>query len=150
MGNRIGTAIIKFMSIVVIFLSILACGTDYDWDTPDTPANQKGFENHFGFAVPESVSDLYYFADGMGFDPLYMLGFKTDQDTIDKIVSELKLEQGDPGFGTEYLTQDVPWWDDEDIENLTPYWKTNQDETYFWLFWYNPTSQRAYYLEFGL
>ncbi len=125
-------------------------GIDYDWDKPDTFANQEGFERHFGFTVPESVSNLYYFADGMGFDPKYQLGFRADQDTIDKIVSELELEQGDPGFGVEYLTQDLPWWDSEHIESLTPYWNTNQDETYYWLLWYDPPSQRTYFLEFGL
>ena len=138
------------VSIVAVCLCILTGCTDYDWDTPDTLPNQEGFERHFGFAVPESVSDLYYFADETGFDPAYQLGFRTDQDTIDRIVSELELGQGNPGFGVEHLTRDFPWWDDEDIESLTPYWKTNQDETYYWLLWYNPTSQRAYYLEFGL
>ena len=140
---------------LLIFPCVCCCtllsdlGIDYDWDKPDTPANQKGFERHFGFAVPESVSDLYYFYDGMGFDPTYQLGFTADQGTIDKIVSELALEQGDPGFGIG-IARDFTWWDDEDIESLTPYWRTNQDETYYRFLWYNPVSQKAYYLEYGL
>jgi hypothetical protein len=85
----------------------------------------------------------------MGFDPKYQLGFKADQDTIDRIVSELALEQGEPGFDSS-IAQDFSWWDNEDIKSLTPYWRTNEDKTYYRFLWYNPVTEKAYYLEYGL
>ena len=126
----------------------IAC-TGYDFDVPDTAANQAGFERHFGFAVPASVSDLYYFADELGADVKYQIGFKTDQQTIERIASELDLVQGEPElhFG---LAQEFAWWDKEAIKNLTPYWKSNQDNDYYWFLWFDPSSQRAYYIEFSL
>ena len=139
----------RFMSIAAIVLSLIAC-TSYDHDKPDTLSNQKGFESHFGFAVPTSVSDLYYFADELGADVTYQLGFEANQETIDEIVSDLGLGQEELKTTWVGISYEFPWWDEEDIENLTPYWKSNQDKDYYWILWYDPTSQRVYYLEFSL
>jgi hypothetical protein len=144
--------ILKFqtLNILVVALIGVICCTPYDYDKPDTPANQKGFERHFGFAVPETVSDLYYFADELGADVTYRLGFKADQKTIDKIVSDLHLIQDEPELVGPRLVYEFPWWDEEDIGNLTPYWKSNSKKDYYWLLWYNPATERAYYIEFSL
>ena len=84
--------LLEFLTIAVVALTVSACicgaFTDYDFDEPDTAANQEGFERHFGFAVPASVSDLYYFADELGADVKYQIGFKTDQETIIMHMSE--------------------------------------------------------------
>ena len=131
--------------------------TVIDFELLDRPEEQRVVELLADF--PQVVIDAsehyepYFIASYLlklaaAFNRVYQR--KDADNRIDKIVSELELEQGEPEFGTEYLTQHVPWWDDEAVDNLTPYWKTNQDEPYYWLLWYNPTSQRVYYLEFGL
>ncbi len=43
-----------------------------------------------------------------------------------------------------------PWWNEQDIATLTPYWKTNADKDHYWYLWYDPVTQRAYFLEFSL
>jgi hypothetical protein len=128
---------------------LLSACTNYDYDQADTPANQAGFERHFGFPTPTSVTDLYYFADELGTDVLYQLGFKTDPETIEKIVAELDLIQQEPDLQTN-LARDFDWWDNTVIENLTPYWKHNTDNDYFWFLWYDPDNQQAYYIEYSL
>lgn len=144
--------ILKFPTLNLLAVTLIGffCCTNYDYDKPDTPANLKGFERHFGFAAPESVTDVYYFADELGADVTYRLGFKADQETIDKIVSDLRLTQGEPELVDPSLGHKFAWWDEKDIGNLTPYWKSNPKKDYYWLLWYNPTSQRAYYVEFSL
>jgi hypothetical protein len=139
---------IRFLAIAAVVLTLSAC-TDYDCDEPDTPANQEGFERHFGFAVPASVSDLYYFADELGADVKYQIGFKTDQETIERIASELDLVQEEPEFRVR-LAHEFDWWDKDIVESLTPYWRSNQDNDYYWFLWFDPTNQRAYYIEFSL
>jgi hypothetical protein len=144
--------LLKFQALNILVVTLIGafCCTNYDHDKPNTSANQKGFERHFGFTVPDSVTDLYYFADELGVDVTYRLGFKADQETIDKIVSGLRLTQGEPELVGPSLGYEFPWWDEQDIGNLTPYWKSNQKKDYYWLLWYNPASQRAYYVEFSL
>lgn len=144
--------ILKFYALnflVVTLIGVLCC-TSYDYDKPNTPANLKGFERHFGLAAPESVTDLYYFADELGVDVTYRLGFKADQETIDKIISNLRLTQREPELVGPNLGHEFPWWDEKDIGNLIPYWKTNKKKDYYWLLWYNPATHRAYYVEFSL
>ncbi|MBN1485174.1 MAG: hypothetical protein JXA37_10660 [Chloroflexia bacterium] len=38
----------------------------------------------------------------------------------------------------------------EEANRLTPYWKSNAQEDYYHFLWYNPSTQRAYYLEYSL
>lgn len=139
----------KLLGILVVVACLIGACTDYDVDAPDTPANQRGFERHFGFAVPASVSELYYYADELGADVAYQLSFKADQQTIEKIAAELGLAQAALDFGVE-LAREVDWWDEDAIKNLTPYWKRNAAKDYYWVLWYDPLDQRAYYLEFSL
>lgn len=144
---------VRFSVITAVTLTSIACCsgifTDYDIDQPDTSANKEGFECHFGFPVPASVSDLYYFADELGADVKYQLGFITDQETIERIVSELDLTQGEPTFSCTGLIYEFAWWEKDAVNGLTPYWKSNQDNDYYWFLWFDPSSQRAYYIEFS-
>jgi hypothetical protein len=125
-----------------------AC-TDYDFDQPDTDANRAGFERHFGFAPPPSVSDLYYYADELGADVKYQLGFRADEGTIDTIVAELELVQEEPEYEVR-LARDLDWWHDDVIRTLTPYWRSDPDSDYYRFLWYDPAGRRAYYLEFSV
>ena len=92
---------------------------------------------------------MYYYADELGADVKYQLGFKTDEATVVQIIDRLDLQQAEPemwvGLATEFS-----WWDELALDGLTPYRKTNQDEDYYWFLWYNPETQRVYYLEFSV
>jgi len=134
--------------IVIIVFSVYAC-TRYDYDQPDTFANQAGFKRHFGFPVPASVTDLYYFADELGADVKYQLGFVADHEAVEKIVTALNLVQREPDFSSS-IAQEFDWWDADVIDGLTPYWKRSSDEDYYWLLWYDTGSQRVYYIEYSL
>lgn len=138
----------RVLSLVATLLLLCTC-TTYDFDQADTPANQAGFERHFGFPAPTTVTSLYYFADELGADGLYQLGFETNSETIEHIITELNLVQQEPNIQTG-LARDFDWWDNEVIEVLTPYWKHNQDNDYFWFLWYDTDNQRAYYIEYSI
>ncbi len=137
--------------IVLLCAALLACGTEYDYDVPDTAANRDGFERHFGFAAPANVTDLYYFADELGADVKYQLGFEAGPETVADIVATLNLTQSDStkAHGLN-LAYDFPWWDGEDIQRATLYQKTNAEEDYWWELWYSEATGRVYYLEYSL
>ena len=140
------------MVAVVLTAIACACGafTDYDFDQPNTPANQAGFERHFGFPMPASVSDLYYFADEIGADVKYQLGFTADQETVERIVAALDLTQQEPKFDCTGLIREFDWWSKDAVESVTPYWEGNRDNDYYRFLWFDADRQRAYYLEFSL
>jgi hypothetical protein len=137
------------LSVIALLVILVAC-TRYDHDVPDTSPNREGFERHFGFEAPPDVTELYYFADEMGVDVLYQLGFKASPETIARIVEGLGLEQSASDSISLGLAYDFPWWDEEDIERATCYWKSTLEEDYWWGLWYNPDTQRAYYIEYSL
>ncbi len=139
---------IEVLMAIILLLALVAC-TDYDYDRPDTPANRTGFERHFNFPPPDSISDLYYFADELGADVKYQLSFQTDRETVARIVVELDLVQEEPPLKVG-LARELDWWNAERIEELPPYWKSNEDGDYYWYLWYDPQTQRAYFIEFSL
>ena len=86
-------------SITLGFLVVLVSScTKYDHDSPDTQANRDGFRRHIGFAPSDAVSKLYYYADELGADVSYQLGFETDRKTIDAVVVSLGLAQKQSDF----------------------------------------------------
>jgi hypothetical protein len=147
--RRLRAAILGLLALLP-----LSCGcglfTDYDFDRPDTPANREGFEHHFGFPVPASVSDLYYFADELGADVQYQLGFSTDPETVERIVAALDLTEGAPPVDCTGLVRTFDWWTEDAVVGLTPYWTGDEDRDYYRCLWFDPDSRRAYYIAFSL
>ena len=129
---------------------LIAC-TAYDHDVPDTQANREGFARHFDVAPPSDVTNLYYFADELGADANYQLGFEATPETVDRIVEALDLnpspEAQEQGLGLAY---DMPWWDETEIAQATHYRKSTAEEDYFWALWYHEATGRVYYLEYSL
>jgi hypothetical protein len=144
----LGQQLRRWLVIAVILLITVAC-TDYDYDQPNTPANRAGFERHVGFEVPDTVSDLYYYADELGVDVTYQLGFAADRATVDRIVAELNLVQREATFNATFA-REFDWWDADAVEALTPYGWSNDDGDYYRILWYDPTAGRVYYLEYSL
>ncbi|MBN2006772.1 MAG: hypothetical protein JXA21_25685 [Anaerolineae bacterium] len=143
--------IIRFCLIGLILLVFLVACTAYDHDTPDTEANLAGFERHFGFEPPDDVTDVYYYADEMGADVLYQLGFAAGPETVDRIVAALELVQADATARRDFkiARDDLPWWDEADIEQATFYQKANDKQDYRWALWYSKATGRVYYLEYS-
>ena len=144
-------AIKKLCFCLLIFLAALVACTAYDHDTPDTGANLAGFERHFGFAPPDNVTDVYYYADEMGADVLYQLGFAAGPETVDRIVAALELEQADATARRDFniARDDFPWWDEADIQQAAFYQKANDKQDYRWALWYSEATGRVYYLEYS-
>jgi hypothetical protein len=136
--------------VIILILTLVAC-TDYDHDTPNTAANLAGFERHIGFAAPADVSQVYYFADEMGADVLYQLGFETSPQTVTRIVDGLALEPATDAYKVgRNLAYDLPWWDEADIQQAALYRKTNAEQDYWWALWYSEATGHAYYFEYSL
>jgi len=113
-------------------------------DCPVGPASRqevwygfRGFERHFGFEAPPDVTDVYYFADEMGVDVLYQLGFEAGPETVTRIVKELDLTQSTSASDgpSPDLAYEFPWWDEQDVQRATRYWKSNAGHDYWWALW---------------
>lgn len=135
---------------LIPLLLLIAC-TEYDHETPDTAANLAGFEHHFGFEAPTDVQNLYYFADELGADVKYQLGFEASPETVARVVSELNLVPSEKIESTQYLDCEFPWWRKDDIQKATYCWKkTNEGQDYWYLLWYDEDTRRVYYFEYSL
>jgi hypothetical protein len=140
----------RIIFIALSLLLLLVACTDYDHDVPDTPANLAGFERHFGFVTPADVTGVYYFADELGADVLYQLGFEANPETVARIVSALDLAQSEPPQNGLGLAYDLSWWDEEAIQDATLYWTSSDDQAYWRMLWYNEDTHQIYYLEYSL
>lgn len=137
--------------LLVLLAALVAC-TAYDHDTPDTAANLAGFERHFGFEPPDDVTDVYYYADEMGADVTYQLGFAAAPETVARIVAALELAQADATARRDFnlARDDLAWWDEADIAQAAFYQKTNDKQDYWQALWYSEATGRVYYLEYSL
>jgi hypothetical protein len=139
----------RLISLATTLVLLVAC-TAYDHNVPDTAANLKGFERHFGFEAPADVTNVYYFADEMGADALYQVGFEASPETVARIVDALALTPSNPEeLGLE-LAYDFSWWDQADIQQATCYAKSSERQDYWRVICYSTVTQRAYYLEYSL
>ena len=135
--------------LLLAALVMLAACTSYTHDQPDTLPNIAGFESHFGFAPPPDVSELYYYADELGSDYTYQLGFRAEPATVEHIVAQLELEQEQPAL-SQFIAREFPWWQASDLKPLTPYWKKNQKGSHYWFLWYAADTKQVWFLEFSL
>ena len=121
----------------------------YTTDKPDTSENQKGFEVHFGFPPPADVTELYYYADTLGIDGTYQLGFKAEPATIEKIITENSLQPADdcppPTFAVEFT-----WWKNADLEALESCWVGGVEGKTATYLWYDEKTRQAWYLDYDL
>lgn len=144
LGLGSGCLLVVLTLIGGLFLLVSTC-TDYDPDTPDTPANRKVFESKIGFEPPSTVSDIYAFADEWAGDAAYQLSFKTDRATIDRIVATRELKPWDQPYDTPTPLYEFPWFKASDIENLTP-WYFEREADYGEYLWYDPERGQAWYM----
>ncbi len=86
----------------------------------------------------------------MGIDHSYQFSFNCDATTINKIVLNLNLKNGERSnnYGSG-VWHNFPWWDSAKIETLKPYFKNGEHETYR-LLWFDKPEQKAYYFEFDM
>lgn len=135
--------------IIVIVASSAGC-TRYDAETPDTDINRTAFHHYIGFAPPDSVTDLYFYADELGADVNYQFGFSADQATIDTIIEDLALTTEELPYSGINFARDFDWWISDEIDELPLYSRTNEKGDYHFRFWYDAETGRAYYLEYSL
>ena len=80
--------------IYFFILSFLFLGCSrYDAKTPDTQANRKGFAHIIGFSPTSDVTEIYFYADEMGFEPLYCLAFQSSPKNVKKSSKNLTLKK---------------------------------------------------------
>ena len=140
---------VKLLLPALIVLLIGGC-TDYDHTTPDTAANRAGFQRHLGQAPTEDVKGVYYYADEMGADVVYQLRFEADPATVQTLSSSLGLSDREEAMSQSVARDDLTWWSADQIDSLTPMWKTNASEDHYWMLWYDQDQREAFFLEFTL
>ena len=135
--------------LTVICASIVAgCEPQYDVGLADTSSNRAGLKRHLGFAPPDAVTDVYYYADALGADATYQLTFRLDQSTLEKIVEGLELTQREPEILPD--GREFEWWDAEEIKHFPLHWKKDEQKELYCYLWHDAKSGRAFYLEFTL
>lgn len=101
--------------LVLSAFAMAGCEPQYNHDQPDTTANRAGFQKHFGFPAPEANSNLYYYADALGADATYQLGFRADRDTVNQIVEKHGLVAADTKIDVP-LGREFEWWVPDEIK----------------------------------
>lgn len=131
-------------------LITLSSCTRYDIDIADSQQNRSGFEYHLGQAPTEAITGIYYYANELGADVSYQLRFEATQATIAPLIQSLALSNESPPIEQSIAREDLPWWNADRIDELSPYWKTNSSEDYYWMLWFDETAEEAFFLEFSL
>ncbi len=128
---------------------LVGCEPQYNHDQPDTAANRQGFEKHLGVPASDAVSNVYYYADALGADSTYQLGFTATPDIIKQIVTELNLVATDPNTDG-LIGRDFDWWIAEEIVRLPMYCRKTEGKEHYRCLWYAEKTKQAYYLEYSL
>ncbi|MFP6872133.1 MAG: hypothetical protein VCA55_01375 [Verrucomicrobiales bacterium] len=139
------------LSIALFAGMIFSSCTRYDLDRADTEANRRGFEQHFGFVPPGSVTGVYYYADELGIDVSYQLSFKCQRATVERIIRDLSLRPVPPGRVERLLDprDDLPWWQPGAIDGRD-LWIREEEQHYHRQLWYSERDQMAFYLEYSV
>lgn len=130
-------------------IALLFSCTDYDYDTPDTAANRSGFERHFGFPPSGDVENIYYYADELGADALYQLGFTAEPGTVEAIKSRLELTSSEVPFDAWGLVREFDWFRKSDIRDIPGFASPDDSPGTVKRLWYDAPVQRVYYLEYS-
>ena len=138
-----------FWLILFGILFLAGACTEYDVDTPDTPANRRGFQSHIGFEPGTDVKRVYYYADELGADVQYQLSFQCSKEVADKIIGTLSLESMPPHQAGLEPRVDLIWWKPDSTTGL-PFWSKSKGKQYYWEFWYSEELKQAYYHEYSI
>lgn len=141
----------RYSIILLIALSLL-CGlgcTEYDYATPDTPANLAGYARHFKVAPSADVQGVYYYADEFGADAIYQLRFEAEASTVEAIKAALGLTKEVTPPNQSVARDDLTWWPSDRIENLRPYAKQFPGGSGWYLLWHDEEAREVFYLQFG-
>lgn len=123
----------------------------YDAYQPDTRFNKVRFTEFFHFSPTPDVREIYCHADEMGIDHDYQFTFYCKPITARKIIDSLLLNQRGPldnntGNG---FWHPFPWWDSLQITKLQP-WSAKGPNASYQYFWYDSSSNKAYYFSFDM
>lgn len=135
--------------IYFFILSFLFLGCSrYDAKTPDTQANRKGFAHIIGFSPTSDVTEIYFYADEMGFEPLYCLAFQSSPKNVKKIIEKFNLKKNNNTNWEEpfAVPKDLFWWNAEERKKSEFYSsQVEQTETAYY-FWYNPQNSKCQFM----
>lgn len=148
-AERIEMRSTTLAGLVAVFCVMTFGCSNYDLDTPDAPANRKGFEQHLGFKPGKEISQVYFYADELGADVRYQLSFKCNKKVIDSIISRLSLVPASETFHGLAPRDDLPWWKPDSIKGRA-HWVKEKKDTYYWDLWYSEDDQIAFYQEYSI
>lgn len=140
-----------FLSLFILFL-IVSC-TNFNTDKPDTRSNISGFKNIVDVPKTEDIKDIYFFADELGFEPLYQFSFTCKPSTIVNIINRHHLTKVQKRENDYYngVGQQFKWWDRLHVDSLNLHWKrfdstaNNVKEL-----WFDPKNSKGYFLSVQL
>lgn len=140
----------RLLRIITCFtiMTFLSC-TNFSIDTPDTKGNIRGFKSIIDVPKTDDVKDIYFFADELGFEPLYQFSFSCDISTINRIINEHKLKkiQKDPNDIPIGVGQKFKWWDCMFVDTLNLHWsRFDTTANHVIDLWYDSKNSRGYYL----
>lgn len=143
---------LKAIIFSILILSFVSCGIShppFDYETPDTQNNVFHYEHLVNVEITDDVKNLYSYGSE-GIDASYYLAFECDEDTKEKIIKANKMDKDIEVGQALYSSFEIDWWNKEEIDTLSRYVYSSDDERYFRYFWYNDDSHQAYFLDFDL
>lgn len=122
----------------------------FDHDKPDTENNKKRFKDFIKIEITPDVSGIYCFDNAIGINSSYMVSFKCNPETSNKIIKThgfiLDKSKTSNGFG---LQHDIEWWDKKRISQLNKYVWTDGRKFHKY-YWYDTENGKAYFFDFDM
>lgn len=139
---------IKYLCFLFIFMLFSAGCSRYDAKTPDTRNNRNGFARVTGIAPGADITEIYFYADETGFDPLYCFAFRSSPQAAQRLIAQLNLKKGkncdwnDP-FP---VPGDLFWWN-SDERKTSEFYSTQLEKTETaCYFWYNSQTEKCQFM----
>ncbi len=151
------------MRILLVFLILASTACDptdspntsgghppFDYQTPDTKNNIFHYENLIHVDITPDVTNLYTYGDEIGIDASYYLAFECNPETAQAIIDSNDMQSD--CFNITILNNGfkMSWWDLQEIKTLPQFCWSNDNETYFKHFWYDPQTKRAFFMDFDI
>lgn len=138
----------RYLFLFFIILLLPGGCSRYNAKKADTQENRKGFARVTGIDPGSDVTEIYFYADELGWDPLYCFSFQCSRKTAQKIIEHLKLKKNENADWQEPfpVPDDLFWWNSEERKNSVFYCRRMEQPEKTYYFWFHPRSTKCQFM----
>lgn len=139
---------ITFFLFCFFLLFLFGCSR-YDVKTPDTKANRNGFANIIGIQPGDEVREVYFYADELGFDPLYCFAFLSSSRPVEEIIKRFQLAKKENTVWKNPfpVPSDLFWWNADERKISDFYFAKVKHNEILYYFWHNPRTGKCQFMK---